>query len=150
MSTPVANAVLSAFLVTLPGAANAQQILQNLGPNPVIAGVPLMCGGASAYVAHIPDIAMAYSGALLFRPDFFSLPPYIQWYIYAHECAHQLVGGNEQAADCWAVRLGRDQGFFPPQALHQICAYTFPSPGDWTHLPGPYRCQQMLACYTAP
>ena len=141
---------LSALILGFATPARAQQIIQNLGPNPVIAGVPLVCGGAVSYVAYIPDIAMARPGALLFRPDYFSLPPYIQWFIYAHECAHQVVGGNEQAADCWAVKLGRNQGFFPPQAIQQICAFTFSSPGDWTHLPGPMRCQQMQMCYQTP
>ncbi|UVL59697.1 hypothetical protein LOY54_16765 [Pseudomonas sp. B21-032] len=126
------------------------QVIQILGPNPVIAGTPVSCMGAISYVAHIPDIAMAQPGALLFRPDYFSLPPYVQLFIYGHECAHQIYGGNEQAADCWSVRLGRNQGFFTPAALQQICAFTFPSPGDWSHLPGPLRCQQMQACYFTP
>jgi hypothetical protein len=60
------------------------------------------------------------------------------------------VGNNEQAADCFAVKLGRNQGFFSPASIHQICAFTFPSPGDWTHLPGPLRCQQMQMCYVTP
>jgi hypothetical protein len=140
---------LSAVLVFSSPLAMSQ-ILQVLGPNPVMAGVPLSCNGAISYVAHIPDIAMAQPGALYFRPDYFSLPPYVQWFVYAHECAHQFYGGNEQAADCWAVKLGRQQGFFPPDAINQICAFTFPSPGDWTHLPGPLRCQQMQVCYMTP
>jgi len=129
-----------------PSAA-AQAILQPMGAAPIIAGQSLTCGGAVSYVAAIPDIAMARQGILFFRPDFFTLPPFIQWYIYAHECAHQYVGNNERAADCWAIQLGRDQGFFPPQAIHQICAFTFPTPGDWTHLPGPQRCAEMQMCY---
>lgn len=129
--------------------ADSQIILHVLGTSPVIAEQVLSCGGAVSYVGIIPDIAMALPGALLFRPDFFSLPPFLQWFIYVHECAHQYVGNNERAADCWAIQLGRDQGFFPPQALHQICAFTFPNPGDWTHLPGPQRCAEMQMCYAA-
>ncbi|MCC7642529.1 MULTISPECIES: hypothetical protein [unclassified Janthinobacterium] len=125
----------------------AQVILQPMGVAPIIAGQTLTCGGAVSYVAAIPDIAMARPGVLLFRPDFFYLPPFIQWYVYTHECAHQYVGSNERAADCWAIQLGRDQGFLPPQAIHQICAFTFPNPGDWTHLPGPIRCAEMQMCY---
>lgn len=140
-------AAVTACLVTISNASYAQQIIQVMGPNPVIAGVPLQCGGAVSFVAAIPDIAMAQPGRLLFRPDYFNLPPYMQWFVYAHECAHQVVGPNEQAADCWAIKLGRNQGFFPPQAVQQICAFAFPSPGDWTHMPGPMRCQQIAMCY---
>lgn len=146
----VVISALSAVVCLCSTPARSQNIIKNLGPNPVIAGVPLVCGGATSYVAMIPDIAMAQPGTLLFRPDFFNLPPYMQWFVYAHECAHQVVGSNEQAADCFAVKLGRNQGFFPPQAIQQICAFTFPSPGDWTHFPGPLRCQQMQICYNTP
>jgi hypothetical protein len=141
---------LSALILGFVIPARSQHIIRNLGPAPIIAGQSLVCNGAVSYVAQIPDIAMARPGALFFRPDYFSLPQYIQWFIYAHECAHQVVGSDEQAADCWAVKLGRNQGFFPPQAMQQICAFTFPSPGDWTHLPGPLRCRQMDICYRAP
>lgn len=130
--------------------AGQSQIINILGPTPIIAGVRLQCNGAISYVANISDIAMATPGQLLFRPDFFFLPPTIQWFIYTHECAHQVVGSNENAADCWAIKLGRNQGFFSLQALNQICGYTFPSPGDWTHLPGPARCAQMAMCYRTP
>lgn len=141
------------FFIMIFGMAvrvNSQQIIQNLGVNPVIAGIPLSCNGAISYVAYIPDIAMAQPGVLLFHPNYFSLPADVQWFIYAHECGHQIFGGNEQAADCWAIKLGRDQGFFSPQSIHQICAFTFSSPGDWSHLPGPLRCQHMQVCYQTP
>lgn len=139
-------------IILVPAAhppAAAQTLLHLMGQTPIIAGQPLVCGGAVSYVADIPDIAMAQQGLLMFRPDFFSLPAYVQWYIYAHECAHQYVGNDERAADCFAVQMGRDQGFFPPQAIQQICAFTFPTPGDWSHLPGPLRCAEMQLCYAA-
>lgn len=144
----IRSAFVLSLLVSISPARS--QVLQVLGPNPIIAGVQLQCGGAVSYIAGITDIAMATPGAMYFRPDYFFLPPSIQWFIYAHECAHQMVGSNEPAADCWAVRLGRNQGFFTPQAMQEICAYTFPSPGDWTHLPGPARCYQMQVCYNTP
>jgi hypothetical protein len=130
--------------------SSAQPILQNLGSNPIIAGVPLQCGGKISYVANINDIAMAQSGAMYFRPDYFYLPATLQHFIYAHECAHAAFGLNEQAADCWAMKLGRNQGFFNQQSVQAICSYTFNSPGDWTHLPGPQRCQQMQICFVTP
>jgi hypothetical protein len=141
-------AATSALVVTgMP--AQAQMVMTNLGTNPVIAGMPVVCNGAVSYVAQIPDIAMARPGALFFRPDFFNLPTYVQLYIYAHECAHQFVGGNEVAADCWAVRTGRDQGWLPRQGLEQVCQYTYHSRGDWTHPAGPVRCQNMRMCYAS-
>ncbi|MDQ9169465.1 hypothetical protein Q8A64_03460 [Oxalobacteraceae bacterium R-40] len=144
----IARFSLAVLLVGVGASANSQ-VLKNLGAAPIIAGVQLQCEGANSYVAHISDIALGRPGKMYFRPDYFSLPPYMQWFIYAHECAHQLVGSSEAAADCWAMKLGRNQGFFPLQAVQQICSYTFSSPGDWTHFPSPIRCQQMKLCYSS-
>jgi hypothetical protein len=85
-----------------------------------------------------------------------SLPPIMQLFWYAHECAHHALGHianrnifNEAAADCWAVRTGKSQGWFPPQAFQQLIIMLGQSRGSpWGHLPGPQRIQSMLICYT--
>ena len=133
------------------GGAHAQ--MQVLGPNPVIGGVPVSCFGANTIVAPINDIAMARPGVIYLNSgSFFQYPAIVQVFTYAHECAHQVpwIGSNEQAADCWAVKLGRAQGWLSPQGLSTVQAYFVSSPGDWTHAPGPYRVGQMEQCYLMP
>jgi len=129
--------------------AYSQQVLQNLGHSPIIAGIRVGCSGAVTVVAYVNDIAYAKPGVIYLNPKFFDLPGYVQLYIYAHECGHQMVGSNESAADCWAVKTGRNQGWLPPEGMDQVCRFTFPSSGDWTHMPGPQRCAQMVACYNS-
>ncbi len=147
MRTP-ALVLLALFL---PGIAHAQVI--PLGPNPtnpVIGGLPVSCSGVPAFVNHqLGDIAYAYPGSIHFSPGFFSLPPPTQVFIYAHECAHQIsgIGSNEQSADCWAVKTGRNQGWLNQDSLSVVMAGIVSSAGDWTHLPGPYRIAQMQACF---
>lgn len=131
-------------------AADAAVAQRNLGPNPVIGGVPVSCFGATTIVAPVNDIAKALPGQIILNPVLFNYPPVIQVFVYAHECAHQVVGGNEQAADCWAVRVMRNQGLLPPQYTSAIARMFANSPGDWTHAPGPQRVQQMAYCYNTP
>lgn len=137
--------LLSVFLVS--GSTFAAQ---NLGPNPIIGGVPVSCGGNVTIVAPVNDIAKAMPGRIVLNPAFFQLPPVVQLFIYAHECGHHVVGLNEAAADCWAIKTGRNQGWLPPQGANLVGAFFINTPGDWTHAPGPYRVQQMAACYNTP
>jgi len=140
---------LCASLALAPPAL-ALRILENLGPQPTLAGVSLSCGGIKTYVADIGDVAMAERGRLLLSQAFFELPAPVQWFVYSHECAHQRVGGNEGAADCLAVQRGREQGFLDVQALEAICAYVSPLPEDRTHLGGPQRCERIRSCFARP
>ncbi|WP_133001080.1 hypothetical protein [Luteimonas arsenica] len=140
-------------LLVLFSSGQAQAQVVPLGSNPVspvIAGVQVSCYGVPAFVNHqLPDIAYAFPGSIHLSPGFFNLPAPIQIFVYAHECAHQIpqIGSNEQAADCWAVRTGRDQGWLNQNGLAVVMADAVLSPGDWTHLPGPYRVAKMQACF---
>jgi len=94
-------------------------------------------------VAPIDDIARAEPGVIYLNSwSFFQFPAIVQVFTYAHECA--------QAADCWAVKLGREQRWLTPQGLAMVEAYFVNSPGDWTHAPGPFRVRQMERCYQMP
>ena len=134
------------FGVVVADTVFAQQVL---GPNPVIAGHQVQCGGAVAVVQPISDIAMARPGYIILNPVFFSLPPALQLFIYAHECGHHVQGPDESGADCWAVQTGRKQGWFARQDIAWIQQYFGASPGDWTHAPGPYRVAHIMNCFDA-
>ena len=148
--------VSTVLLLTGPVSAVAQMPGQqeplNLGPNPVIAGMPVQCYGVPAVVTPINDIAMARPGVIILSPQFFQLPGKLQLFIYAHECAHHVpqISGNEDMADCWAIKVGRVQGWFTQQDIVYLQQYFGGSPGDWTHAPGPIRVQQMINCFVTP
>ena len=55
--------------------------------------------------------------------------------------------GCEVAADCWAIRTGRNQGWFPPQAFQALMQMFQNNPGDMAHPNGPVRVQNMWYCY---
>lgn len=133
----------------------------------VIAGVPVYCADFRGIPvtlfpdATLPDVGRATLGpngepVMILNPAVMNrLPPTMQLFWYAHECAHHVLGhmanpgpANESMADCWAVRTGRDQGWFPPQAFEQLVYTLGNSPGSvWGHLPGPARIQNMASCY---
>jgi hypothetical protein len=125
----------------------AQQVIPpgqfRIGPYPVA------CQQAVTIIAgmELGDVARATYGQIYLNgPIFFSQPIAVQLFVYAHECAHALGIMNEAQADCFSIRLGRQQGWVNPATLPQMCASVFGSVGDWTHMPGPHRCQLMLAC----
>lgn len=141
--------ILSGLLMAGAGlqAVEAQQVVPpghfRIGP------YPAMCGSAVTVLAgpQVGDVARATVGQIhLNAPAFFSLSLPAQMFVYAHECAHAQGIFNEAAADCFAIRIGVQQGWVNPMTLPHMCASIFSSPGDWSHLPGPQRCQLMLAC----
>lgn len=142
------------MLTLLSLAANmAQAARVPLGPNPTIGGVRVSCMGVPTWLDDgINDIAIAVPGAIVLSPALGNWPPVVQVFVYAHECAHHIpaIGSNENAADCWAIKLGRNQGWINFQGLRVIQTYFQNNQGDWTHLPGGMRIQQMQACFSTP
>jgi hypothetical protein len=136
----------SAFLLLFPlwPSTIAAQVL---GPNPIIAGLPVSCGGVPALVRVVDDVAVSVSGAIILNPAFFRLPGKLQLFVYAHECAHQILGANEAKADCWAIQTGRDQGWFRQSDIGYLIQLFGDSPGDWTHAPGQERIAKLMACF---
>ena len=121
----------------------------NMGPNPVIGGIPMVCGGVVTVVyphGAIGDIARAVPGQIMLDQAFATLPPYVQRFVWGHECGHHL-GGNEMQADCTAVQFGKHQGWLTWGGLQQVKTLLVQSAGDWTHLPGPQRIQLLEACW---
>ncbi|MBQ0960570.1 hypothetical protein KAK06_16570 [Ideonella sp. 4Y11] len=139
-----AGATLIAAVFCLP--ANAQVY----GPGQFsMDGVPVSCGGMPTVVtAGIPDMAMNDGQAILLNPmSMGGLPTVLKLFVYAHECGHSMVGPNEVAADCWAIRTGRNQGWFPPQAFQLLMTFFQGNPGSFRHPPGPDRVRNMMICY---
>jgi hypothetical protein len=115
-------------------------------------GYPVVCGNAPTIVTpQIPDAAMNNGQAILLNPMVMGrLPTVLKLFVYAHECGHFFAGSNETGADCWAIRTGRDQGWFPPQAFQALIAMFRNNPGSMRHPPGMIRVNNMMTCYQTP
>lgn len=98
--------------------------------------------------AGLDDYGAAYFGFVLINPERFpSLPPVVKRYAYAHECGHQYVGYDEGEADCFAVRMGRAEGWLDAAGMDAICDFISRSKGDGVHALGVRRCAMMRRCF---
>ncbi len=81
-------------------------------------------------------------------PGFFnSVPGFVGQFWFLHECAHHVVGGNEAASDCFAIRNMRDLGLIThPQQLNILLNQIAQMQGSYTHLPGSHRAQNIFQC----
>lgn len=117
-----------------------------------IDGFPVSCGAAPTVLTQqINDAAINNGQAILVNPVVVGqLPTVLKLYVYAHECGHFFVGANELGADCWAIKTGRNQGWFPPQAFGALMQMFANNPGNINHPPGPVRVRAMMNCYQQP
>jgi hypothetical protein len=135
-------------------AAFAQQSLFRqghfVGPGALlINGAPVSCGRTPALISeYYPDYGAARPGLIILNPRRLQpLPPAARVLIYYHECAHQYVGRNELAADCWAVQKARRDGRLSLAGLREACRFISKLPANKHHPPGVLRCRHMARCY---
>ncbi|WP_422001726.1 hypothetical protein [Reyranella sp.] len=116
-------------------------------------GFPIVCG-ANTFVLDptLPDVGMNNGmGVIRLNPMVLNqLPTVLKLYWVGHECGHSVVGANEVAADCWSVKTGKQQGWFPPQAFNLLMQMFANNPGDVAHPSGPNRVAMMWQCYNSP
>ncbi len=94
------------------------------------------------------DYGGAKKGMIILNPSKLEqLSGAVQLYVYAHECGHQIYGGRETRADCYAVERGKREGWLDSAGMNQICTFLEHHPGDRVHPPGPKRCQIMTKCF---
>ncbi len=115
----------------------------------VVAGRRMTCGRRPTVLdPDFVDFGGAYPGfVILNMKKMRRLPRAVQYYVFAHECGHQFRGPNEEAADCFAIKRGRRQGWLSAAGLSQICKFLRPLAGDNMHAPGTLRCEVMRQCY---
>lgn len=85
------------------------------------------------------------------------LPDKLQIFFYQHECAHHVLGhwfqtslSMESEADCWAIKHGRDTGFFSREDVMSFAPFLAKSGGSpFGHLPGPERAKYLVKCFDA-
>ena len=94
-----------------------------------------------------------YNPTILARYSFQS-----QMFIYYHECGHHFLGHlkydlrnnipyyKEQEADCFSINYLVRNKNFGSSDIQIIQNEMLSSPGDWTHLPGPARANNLPYC----
>jgi len=144
-------------LVLMAQSASGQTVLQVIPPG------GLILGGEQANCMYAPTVIISagpYAGYAWYDPargniilnhdQFGNLPRFLMFFVYAHECGHRVYGLSEDTADCFAAKLGRIQGWFPPMEFPMIVQMFANAPGDWTHRPGPQRIQHIATCHMDP
>lgn len=87
-----------------------------------------------------------------------TLPDKLQVFFFHHECAHHVLGhvfyptqSSENEADCYAIKLGRREGFLSRPDVESFAPHIARSRGSpFGHLPGPIRSQRLIACFDDP
>lgn len=110
------------------------------------------CGNRPVVIDdNLDDYGAAYPGFLIFNKRLLSqVSTPVQFWIFAHECAHQFRGPDEMTADCFAVQRGRRQGWLTVDGVEDICRFISPAKGDMMHFSGSHRCDYMRKCYADP
>jgi hypothetical protein len=113
----------------------------------VIEGRRLSCGSTKTLLRDFEGFAVSSTVIMLNMQALNPLPRQVQWLIYYHECGHILLGQSETAADCYAVKRARREGWLNDQALDDVCA-VFNIAGHGPVHPDPQaRCDQLRQCF---
>jgi hypothetical protein len=113
----------------------------------VVAGRRLSCGATATLLRDFEGFAVSSTVIMLNMQALKELPRPVQWLIYYHECGHILYGPNEAAADCYAIRRARREGWLSKTGLEDICA-VFNIAGHGPMHPDPEaRCDQLRQCF---
>ena len=112
----------------------------------VIEGRRLSCGSTKTLLRDFEGFAVSSTVIMLNMQALNPLPRQVQWLIYYHECGHILLGQSETAADCYAVKRARREGWLNDRALDDVCA-VFNIAGHGPVHPDPQaRCDQLRQC----
>lgn len=115
-----------------------------------INGRNMRCGNTQTLVSSdFWDYGGSLPDVIIVNPDKMRrLPWRTQLFVYHHECAHQSVGSDEIAADCQAIRTGKEEGWLRARDVENVCNSLFiHSRGDRYHPPGPQRCEYLRQCF---
>jgi hypothetical protein len=113
----------------------------------VVAGRRLSCGKTATLLRDFEGFAVSSTVIMLNMQALKDLPRPVQWLIYYHECGHILYGPGETAADCYAVRRARREGWLSRAVLDDICA-VFNIAGHGPLHPDPaQRCDELRQCF---
>ena len=137
-----------------PSAVSAQPaegIAKKRDGTVLIAGRSLRCGDKRNVLdPRLPNLGLAAPGVLVFNPRQLNRwPDTVRLFVFHHECGHHHVGGNELAADCWAVKAGVREGWLSRDGLGQVCRSFGNGPATSTHPAGARRCVSLDRCFSS-
>ncbi len=114
-----------------------------------VSGRRVTCGRVPTLVSRkFFDYGGAMPGLIIMNPrKLRRLPRQVRLFVYAHECGHQFIGRDEDAADCYGAKMARRRGWLNRRGLRQICKWLRPQAGDGVHSPGWRRCRNIRRCY---
>ena len=115
----------------------------------IIAGHALHCRRARTVLSsELNDYGAAVPGTIVLNPKRLQrLPATTGLFVYAHECGHQIHGRSEAAADCYAAKRGRSEGWLTRRAISGICN-VFPKTAETkSHAARGARCTVIQACF---
>lgn len=113
----------------------------------VIAGRRMRCGKTPTLIRDFDGLAQSSSLIVLNMRALNALPKTVRWLVYYHECGHIHVGASEAAADCWAVKRARAEGWLTETGLSEACE-TFNRVGhSAAHLEPQERCNLLRRCF---
>ena len=137
------GAVLAAAVIASLGSGSAEAGSATIG------GRTMTCAAAKVVVSNqVPGPGFAVQGMIMFGPKALrAYPPLVQRLVFLHECGHQYVGTDETAADCWAIRAAKKQGWLNKSGLRQACKALWHTEADGAHLAGPERCDALKQCF---
>jgi len=115
----------------------------------VLGGHRMSCGSwATIFDPSLNDYAASYPQFIILNMQYVATAPTaVKLWIYTHECGHLLGGPDENNADCFAVRRGRNDGWLGLRALDEICTFISSARADSAHSDGLERCNLMRKCY---
>jgi hypothetical protein len=130
-------------------AQSAQGIAKQRDGTVLIAGRTLRCGNMRNVLdPRLPNLGLAAPGVVVFNPRQLSRwPDTVRLFVFHHECGHHHVGGDELAADCWAVKEGVRAGWLSRDSLGQVCRSFGNGPATSTHPSGARRCASLDRCF---
>jgi hypothetical protein len=130
-------------------AQSAQSIAKQRDGTVLIAGRSLRCGNMRNVLdPRLPNLGLAAPGVVVFNPRHLSRwSDTVRLFVYHHECGHHHVGGDELAADCWAVKAGVREGWLNRDDLGQVCRSFGNGPATSTHPSGARRCASLDRCF---
>jgi hypothetical protein len=112
-----------------------------------LAGYRAACGPVDTMIQPIDDIAAAYKGRIILHPRVLDLSRVQQLLWYTHECAHEIFGQSEVAADYSAVQQGKIQGWLTRDELSMLSGTMRRYRADETRSNGAARVVAMDACF---
>lgn len=74
-------------------------------------------------------------------------PEAVRMFVFKHECAHKVVGGNELAADCAAAQSGAREKWLTLAGVDTVCKALAGEPAGGGYPSGVARCANIKKCY---